>query len=81
MCVCCVAFDSYANTPEKGYGAKLRTSSDNLFDYLLEHGSLNHRIQDDSKAAGNEAKESDADAQFAEAVVQEEAGAAAHEEL
>mmetsp|Transcript_3390 Transcript_3390/g.8399 ORF Transcript_3390/g.8399 Transcript_3390/m.8399 type:complete len:335 (+) Transcript_3390:57-1061(+) len=66
---------SYRNTPEKGYGAKLRSSSDNLFDYLLEHGSLNRRIQDDSaNTGGGDEAAKDSDAEFAEAVIQEEAG-------
>ena len=33
-------FSAYRNTPEKGYGAKIRSTTDDMFDFLVSHGSL-----------------------------------------
>lgn len=42
-------FYAYRNTPEKGYGAKIRSSTDDMFDYLVTHGSMYQRIDAENK--------------------------------
>lgn len=42
---------AYRNTPEKGYGAKFRSSSDELFDFLVAQSSL-QRIDGAAGSAG-----------------------------
>ena len=38
--VALTVFAAYKYTPEKGYGAKIRSTTDEMFDYLVEHSDL-----------------------------------------